>query len=516
MTGDRQQSDPSLPPSEEGLADALVELSQCLVCGFDRHARIVRFNHTCEQATGYRAADVLGRDARDVVIPPEDREAFGQMIEEAWTLLRAHPAEGYWITSTGDRRLITWANRPLRSEDGEVTELVCTGLDITEREHAAAELRRLATEQSALRRTATLVASGAPLDVVCQRVTEETAALLGVTTAALVRFDSETRGTVVGRWTDDPRDAFSVGAPVPLDGDTSIVRSMRTGEVARTDDFSNRRGSIADTLRHLGYLSTAAAPITFSGRPWGAIVIATTSEERLPPHTEQRLSDFAELVGLALAGTHAHAELAASRARIVQAADEARRRLERDLHDGAQQHLVSLALVLRMARAKLGDDPAGARALLESASDELEEALEELRELARGIHPAVLSDRGLPAALAVLADRSPFPVTVTETFDAAHEPPEAVAAAAYYVASEALANAAKHAGPCTAAIRVARDDGTLTIEISDDGRGGATRDGGSGLRGLADRVEALRGSLEIDSPPGRGTVVRARLPLAQE
>ena len=515
MTGERLQSDPTEPPAEEGLADALVELSQCLVCSFDRQARIVRFNRTCEEATGYRAADVLGHDARDIVIPPEDREAFGQMIEEAWTLLRAHPAEGHWITSTGDRRLITWANRPLMGDDGTVSELFCTGLDITEREHAAAEVRRLAEEQSALRRTATLVASGAPLEVVCQRVTEETAELLGVTTAALVRFDSETRGTVVGRSTDDPRDEFSVGEPIPLDGDSSIVRTLRTGEVARTDDFSTRRGSIADTLRHLGYLSTAAAPITFSGRPWGAIVIATTSAERLPPHTEQRLSDFAELVGLALASTHAHAELAASRARIVQAADEARRRLERDLHDGAQQRLVSLALVLRMAKAKLDTDPAVARQLLDGAGGELEQALEELRELARGIHPAVLSDRGLPAALAVLAERAPFPVTVDETFEDDGRPPGAVEAAAYYVASEALANASKHAGPCTAAITLARDAEALTIEIRDDGSGGATRDGGSGLRGLADRVEALRGSLEIDSPPGEGTRVRARLPRVQ-
>ena len=446
MTDDRAQSEPGELPAEEGLADALIELSQCLVCGFDREARFVRFNHTCEEATGHRAEDVLGRDARDVVIPPEDGEAFGQMIEEAWTLLRAHPAEGHWITASGERRLITWANRPLRGEDGQVVELVCTGLDITEREHAAVELRQLAAEQGALRRTATLVASAAPLDVVCQRVTEETAALLGVTTAALIRFDSETRGTIVGRSTDDEREAFPVGARIPLEGDSSIVRVMRTGEVARTDDFPKRTGTIADTLRELGYLSTAAAPIVFSGRPWGAIVIATKDGSPLPEYSEQRLSDFAELVGLALASTHAHAQLAASRARIVQAADEARRRLERDLHDGAQQHLVSLALVLRMARAKLDGDPASARTLLDGAGDELEEALEELRELARGIHPAVLSERGLPAALSVLAERAPFPVTVTETFGEA-EQPAAVAAAAYYVASEALANAAKHAGP---------------------------------------------------------------------
>ena len=159
MTDDRVQSEPGELPAEEGLADALIELSQCLVCGFDRNARFVRFNHTCKEATGYRAQDVLGRDARDVVIPPEDGEAFGQMIEEAWTLLRAHPAEGHWITASGERRLITWANRPLRGRTSQVVELVCTGLDITEREDAAVELRQLAAEQGALRRTATLVAA---------------------------------------------------------------------------------------------------------------------------------------------------------------------------------------------------------------------------------------------------------------------------------------------------------------------------------------------------------------------
>ena len=206
-------------------------------------------------------------------------------------------------------------------------------------------------------------------------------------------------------------------------------------------------------------------------------------------------------------------ELAASRARIVQAADDARRRLERNLHDGAQQRLVSLSLALRLAQAKLDQDPPGAEGVLQSAREELSLALEELRELARGIHPAVLTERGLGAALETLAARAPLPVTVEAP---AERLPEPVEAAAYYVVSEALANVAKYAQANEAAVRVLRDDGRLVVEVRDDGVGGAEAGSGSGLRGLADRVAALRGSLTVDSPRGRGTAVRADIPLAPQ
>ena len=203
-------------------------------------------------------------------------------------------------------------------------------------------------------------------------------------------------------------------------------------------------------------------------------------------------------------------ELRESRARIVEAGYAERRRVERDLHDGAQQRLVALALDLRMTRTKLDDDPSAAAELLESATRELAAATEELRELARGLHPPVLTDRGLVAAVEALATRSPVPITV-EANDGERAPASAEAAA-YFVVSEALTNVARHAQAEHALVRVDRADGQLRVEIRDDGRGGADSNGGSGLRGLSDRVAALDGSLEVESRPGRGTVVRAVIP----
>jgi signal transduction histidine kinase len=203
-------------------------------------------------------------------------------------------------------------------------------------------------------------------------------------------------------------------------------------------------------------------------------------------------------------------EIRASRERIVAAGYEERRRLERNLHDGAQQRFVSLALNLRLARSRLDVDPAGAARLLESARRELQLGLGELRELARGIHPAILTDRGLDAALAFLAARAPFEVTVEAV--PAERLPERVEAAAYFVVSEALTNAVKHARATSASVRVAPDDGRLTVEVADNGVGGADPAKGSGLRGLRDRLSALDGRLEVDSRPGQGTTLRASIP----
>ena len=187
-----------------------------------------------------------------------------------------------------------------------------------------------------------------------------------------------------------------------------------------------------------------------------------------------------------------------------------RRRLERDLHDGAQQRLVSLALTLRMAREKLDAEPSEAGRLLDHSRDELDEALKELRELARGIHPAVLSDRGLGAAIETLARRAPLPVAVGEL--PAERLPEQIELAAYFVVSEALTNVAKYASASAASVTVAKENGTLMIEVSDDGVGGADLDLGTGLRGLTDRLTAIEGWLDIDSRPGNGTTVRATIP----
>jgi PAS domain S-box-containing protein len=251
-------------------------------------------------------------------------------------------------------------------------------------------------------------------------------------------------------------------------------------------------------------VSIASAPVRDgSGRVIGNMVAYTDITERKLQEAEVRrlnaeLHDRLE-------------ELAASRARIVTAGDTERRRLERNLHDGAQQRLVSLALAVQHALAKLDSDPAAARSVLADAGDELALALDELRELARGLHPAVLSDRGLGAAVEMLASRTPVRVEIADI--PAQRLPEPVEAAAYYVIAEALTNVARYAQASSVTVRVAAGDTRVDVEVSDDGVGGADAATGSGLRGLADRVEALGGSLEVVSPVGAGTSLRAEIPV---
>ena len=245
--------------------------------------------------------------------------------------------------------------------------------------------------------------------------------------------------------------------------------------------------------------------------------IGALIHDRLLCEEPELVSAVAAAAALAMANERLEAELRArlgelseSRARLVQIGIAERQRLERDLHDGAQQRLTALSLQVHVARAKLTSDPEAAGAILDRARDELRLAIEELRELARGIHPAVLTDRGLGAAITGLAARFPMPVQVLTTPLA--RLPTAVEAAAYFVVSESLANMAKHAGASHATVRVARQNGHAIVEVHDDGCGGASMESGSGLRGLADRLAGLDGRLEVVSPPGGGTTVRARIP----
>jgi signal transduction histidine kinase len=231
------------------------------------------------------------------------------------------------------------------------------------------------------------------------------------------------------------------------------------------------------------------------------LVRAVTAAARLTLENERLATDLRAKVE----------ELTASRMRIVESGDAARRRLERDLHDGAQQRLVSLALNLRMLSGRLDGEPLAAQELA-TARKELDQALEELRELARGLHPSLLSDRGLDAALEGLARRAPLPVELEATAGA--RLPEPVESAAYFVVAEALTNVAKYAQATHVRVNLSRDDGSIRVEVADDGVGGADPAKGSGLRGLLDRVSALEGSLEVDSRPGRGTTVRATIPCA--
>ena len=368
----------------------------------------------------------------------------------------------------------------------------------------------LADEQAALRRVATLVAGDAPPSRVFEQVTEEVGRLLGLPGANVIHYDGVRTASVVGAWSDEGPPRFPVGAQLDVDGDTVIARVMRTGQAARVD-YEVATGTLAERVRSAGYRSAVAAPVTVGGRIWGVLAAASTSDDPMPDDIEQRLNDFAELVAQALANADAHEKLAASRARLVEVGDAERQRLERNLHDGAQQRLVSVALGLGMVASRLESDPAGARDLLTAAQADLSRGLDELRELARGIHPAVLTERGLGPALDALAARAPVPVELTAVPDERMEP--RVEAAMYYVVAESITNVAKYAHASGATVSIDRANGAATVIVADDGVGGADPAGGSGLRGLAARVEALNGRLDVASPPGGGTRITAEIPV---
>jgi signal transduction histidine kinase len=378
-----------------------------------------------------------------------------------------------------------------------------------ERAASEAAARRLAHEQAALRRIATLVVGEADPERIFGQVMREAAEALGVNTATLVRYEASHVVTVLGGWSATGDLLFPVGSVIDIGDGSALVEVYRTG-VAQRVTYAKDAGRLIEDLRSHGYRSSMAAPVKLGGGLWGALVASSVDERPLPEGSEQRLGDFADLVAQALANADAHDKLAASRARIVGAGDAERRRLERNLHDGAQQRLVSLALQLRLTQSALERRPEAVPGLLEEAQAELARALDELRELARGIHPAILTDRGLGPALEAILARAPLPVELTELPE--ERLPEPVEAAVYYVVAETITNIAKHAQAGSATVSVTLASKTARVVITDDGIGGADPAGGSGLRGLADRIEALGGYLRVDSPNAGGTRIEAQIP----
>jgi signal transduction histidine kinase len=385
------------------------------------------------------------------------------------------------------------------------TELVATAIANTE---SRASVARLAQEQAALRRVATLVARGVPPAEIFSAVSDEVVGLFGVRSAVL-RFEHEGPAAVfvgVSQTLELP-----VGTRWEFQPGMAAAEVYRTGRSARVDamKWSSASGPVATAARRLGIVSSVASPVIVEGRLWGAMTVAST-DELLPARTEERLENFTELLATAIANAESRSELAASRRRIVAASDEARRRIERDLHDGTQQRLVSLQLAARLAEAVTADQ-ADLRAALSRLAAGLADAVAELQELSRGIHPTALSEGGLGPALRTLARRCAVPVELDVTTDARF--PEPAEIAAYYVASEALANAMKHARASHVEISLAVRDGSLLLSVRDDGVGGADAARGSGLVGLADRVEALGGSIHVRSAAGTGTRITVGLPL---
>jgi signal transduction histidine kinase len=389
------------------------------------------------------------------------------------------------------------------------TELVATAIANAE---GRAGLARLAEEQAALRRVATLVARGVPPEQVFATVIEEAGRLLSVEFAGLGRYDPDGTITLVATWGATGQH-LPVGSRWRLGGKDVATLVFETGRAAHLAAYTDTSKQLTDVGREQGLGSGVGTPIIVEGRLWGLIAAFSALGKPLPPDTQDRLAVFTELVATAIANAQSRAELMASRARIVAAADETRRRIERDLHDGIQQRLVSLGLQLRAAQA--GRRQAG---VLDEAVSQVAEgltsALDELREISHGIHPAILSQGGLEPALKALCRRSLVPVALKLHAD--DRLPEQAQVAAYYVVSEALTNTAKHAHASVVAVELDTYDATVQLAIRDDGIGGADLSQGSGLLGLRDRVEALGGKLQVNSPAGSGTTLLIELPIGEQ
>jgi signal transduction histidine kinase len=371
------------------------------------------------------------------------------------------------------------------------------------------QLTRLTAEQTALRRLAVLVATEAATDELFTAVVEEVGRLLPADVATMIRYESDDTATVVASWGATSLQ-LNVGSTLPLGGNNLTTIVAETRRAARIDSYDESSGQIGEQVLDAGLRQTVGAPIIVEDRLWGMIA-GSSAQQPLPVAAEARLADFTELLATAIGNAESRSELAASRARVVAAADDTRRQIERDLHDGAQQWLVSLGLELRAVQAMVPPELSVLRGELSRVVDGLAGVLEQLREMARGIHPAMLAEGGLEQALKVLARRSPVPVDLHVRAEG--RLPERVEVATYYVVSEALANAAKHAHAAAIHVDVEAVEHAIRVCVRDDGAGGASRRRGSGLVGLADRVEALGGTITVRSPVGAGTSVQVELPL---
>jgi signal transduction histidine kinase len=385
-----------------------------------------------------------------------------------------------------------------RVEDGRVVEL---------RSYYGG-LGQLAREQAALRRVATLVAREAPPYEVFAAVAAEVEQLLGVGHALLYRYEADGNASLLAQSGDIPI-GYAIGEHIPLDGDSVTARVRSTERPARMDDYSHADGELGTRVYALGIRSVVGAPIVVKGRLWGVLMVASKDAEPLPAAVEERIASFTDLVATAIANIQARTDLAESRARVVAAADEERRRVVRDLHDGAQQRLVHTVITLKLAERAIDPAQADALQLVGDALHEAQRANDELRELSHGILPEALIRGGLRQAIDALAERAPVAVEVDVPAQRLATPIEATA---YFVVAEALTNVAKHSRARRATVTAHVAGGALEVTVADDGIGGATP-GGSGLLGLADRLAALDGVMRVETPPAGGTVVCATIPL---
>jgi signal transduction histidine kinase len=371
------------------------------------------------------------------------------------------------------------------------------------------EAARLAQEQGALRRIASLVARGVPPKGVFADIADGVGRLLGAEIVLFARRDPDGLITVLADWgavdTDVP-----VGSRWPLAEPLATTSTTRTDWTAWTADSGAALGPFGEAARTMGVQSSIVSPIVIEGRPWGFIFVATRTTA-LPGNAAEQMADFSELIATAIRNAENQAELKASRARIVAAGDETRRRIERNLHDGAQQRLVSLGLNVRAVQAAVPPEHDELRAELSQVADGLVSVLDELRELSRGLHPAILAEGGLRPALKALSRRCPIAVDLNACVE--KRLPQHVEVTTYYVVSELLTNAAKHAQASTIHVGVNAADQVLLLSVSDDGIGGADPARGSGILGVRDRVEAIGGTVSVHSPLRAGTRIDVEIPI---
>ena len=469
----------------------LFDLSPDVMClaGVDGYFK--RVNRAFEDTLGYATEEFVSRPILDFV-HPEDRErtrAAMQLLADGEEL---HEFENRYICRDGANRWLQWNCRP-----GPGGLIAAAARDITD------SVRR--KEQAALRRVATVVAHGAAPRDVFTAVAAEIAQLLDADLTLIGRYETDATFRYLaagGRM----KASSPLGDQLRLGGDNLASKILASGQ-PESMSYDHASGPIAVFASKLGLHSAVGTPILVDGRVWGAMFAGWPQRRHISSGTLRRLTQITELIAAAIANADSRSALIESRARVVAAADDSRRRIERDLHDGAQQRLVTLALKLRSQQSTIPADLIG---LFTDVASVLEEILDDIRELSRGIHPAALSSAGLEPALKGLARRAPLPVEVAVRVPT--RPAECVEVAVYYIVAEALTNVAKHAQASHAVVDVSASGVIIRVSVSDDGIGGADLSRGSGLLGLRDRVDALGGTMSVNSPPS-GTAVVVDLPM---